>query len=76
MYQSDSIKLLTGIDPPIYVWIYRLFMRAITRTSIIVLAFKRRAKKSNSWSKMMEKDPRCRRVTDTGAFVKSLEKTS
>ncbi|PPQ70623.1 hypothetical protein CVT26_010051 [Gymnopilus dilepis] len=77
------------LDPPLHVWIYRLFSRAIKKafsesgsfykdflnpkTSIIVLAFQRRKKKSRNWNKMLERDSRWQRVTDTAAFLQSLE---
>lgn len=91
VYLSGSIKPFAGIDPPIYVWIYRLFKRTIKKawshpgsfgkdflspsTSIIVLAFKRQAKKSRNWTKTLAEDRRWRRITDTDAFQTFLRKT-
>ncbi|KDR73707.1 hypothetical protein GALMADRAFT_228160 [Galerina marginata CBS 339.88] len=77
------------VDPPFHVWIYRLFSRAIQKawsesgsfykdflnpkTSIIVLAFQRREKKARNWAKMLECDSRWQRVTDTSAFLRSID---
>lgn len=77
------------VDPPFHIWIYRLFSRAFKRawsepgsfyrdflnpkTSIIVLAFRRRNKKSRNWTKMLERDSRWQRVTDMSTFLKSID---
>ncbi|KAG6835176.1 hypothetical protein H0H93_004268, partial [Arthromyces matolae] len=65
------------IDPPFYVWFYRLISRALykaltipgsfyrdfldPKTSIIFQAFRLRKKKMENWNKMIKKDERWQR---------------
>ena len=43
------------------------------KTSIIVLAFRLRNKKSRNWTKMLERDSRWQRVSDTSTFLQSID---
>lgn len=80
--------LTQGVDPPFIVWFYRLMSRAVMesfrtpgrfykdflnyKTSIIVQAFRLRAKKIRNWERMIQKDARCCRIRDSEGFLAYL----